>query len=395
MKIGYAQQVITPSLDRPVFLAGFGQNRRAQTVHDDLFARALALRDGPNTLVLCALDLIGFLRIDVLDVCHRVNEQAPGTQVIIASTHTHHGPDTLGLWGPDDKTCGVDPKYMSVLKEIITAIILSSFVDMQPAHIKFASVQVPGLAKNARDPAILDNELTLAQFTHAESGLPLVTLFNFPCHPEVLSSHNPHITSDYPGALRREVEAGTGAPCIFFSGALGGMMTPNVKDHSFAEADVMGKKLAEDGLKLLEETIQTQEAGFRKQTSPIQVKLTNLLFKLAIRRKLLTESRNRQGTVVSEVNLLRVDGLWLATVPGELLPKLGLAIKAEMHTAGAQVAGILGLANDELGYILSKEDFRYPLNPFRPGKHYEETMSLSKAVGPAVVEALRNLIRSQ
>jgi len=29
MKIGYAQDVITPSLDKPVFLAGFGNNRRA------------------------------------------------------------------------------------------------------------------------------------------------------------------------------------------------------------------------------------------------------------------------------------------------------------------------------------------------------------------------------
>jgi hypothetical protein len=27
MKIGYTQAVLTPSLDRPVFLAGFGQNR--------------------------------------------------------------------------------------------------------------------------------------------------------------------------------------------------------------------------------------------------------------------------------------------------------------------------------------------------------------------------------
>ena len=37
MKIGYAQTIITPSLDKPVFLAGFGHNRRAKTIHDDLY----------------------------------------------------------------------------------------------------------------------------------------------------------------------------------------------------------------------------------------------------------------------------------------------------------------------------------------------------------------------
>jgi hypothetical protein len=394
MEIGYSQQIITPSLDRPVFLAGFGQNRRAQTVHDDLYARALALRDGSNTLVLCAMDLIGFFRPDVMNVTRRVSELTPGIQVILVSTHTHHGPDTMGLWGPDDKTCGVDPDYMTTIKDKISRVIISSLENMQPAKIKYTSVQLPGLAKNARDPTIVDNELTLAQFTHSENDLPLVTLFNFPCHPEVLSSQNTHITSDYPGVLRREVEAATGAPCIFFPGALGGMMTPNVIDHSFVEAETMGKKLAEEGLRRLNLTTNSMDAGFKKQTCLIRVKLTNLLFKLAIRRGLLPDLRDRQGFVNSEVNLLKIDGLWLATVPGELLPKLGLAIKKELHAAGALVAGIIGLANDELGYILPKEDFHYPLNPFRPGKHYEETMSLSKTIGPAVVEAIHTILRS-
>lgn len=72
MKIGYAQTVITPSLDKPVYLAGFGNNRRAEAIHDDLYARALAIQDEKKTLVLVALDLIGFFRSDVQDVIRRV-----------------------------------------------------------------------------------------------------------------------------------------------------------------------------------------------------------------------------------------------------------------------------------------------------------------------------------
>ena len=403
MKIGYAQNVITPSLDKPVYLAGFGNNRRAETIHDDLYARALAIQGEKKTLVLVALDLIGFFRSDVQDVLRRVQTSEflknSEVSVVIASTHTHHGPDTMGLWGPDDKTCGVDMEYMSALKQKIVDTIFASLSTLQPASAKWTSVHVPGLAKNARNPEIVDDELTLAQFVGRDGILPYVTLFNFPCHPEVLWEHNPNITSDYVGYLRDEVEKQTGAPCIFFAGALGGMMTPDVKDHSFPEAEYMGKKLAEEGLALLSKVEKPALSLSKGQTSNVSIekkeikaKLTNILYKLAFGRKLLPDVRDKQGYVNSEVNLIKLGDLWFATVPGEMLPKLGLRLKQQMRAAGAKVVGVIGLANDELGYILPSEDFKYPWNPFKPGKHYEETNSIGKEIAPSVMEGIKSLL---
>jgi hypothetical protein len=414
MKIGYAQDVITPALDKPVYLAGFGNDRRATTVHDDLYARALAIQTEQTTLVLVALDLIGFFRPDVQQVIQRVHESHPQLQILIASTHTHHGPDTMGLWGPDDKTCGVVMEYMLALKQKIVDAILASLSTLQPASVKWTSVHVPGLAKNARNPEIMDDELTLAQFIAAD-GKPLATLFNFPCHPEVLWEHNPNITSDYVGYLRDEIEKQTGAPCIFFAGALGGMMTPDVKDHSFAEAEFMGKKLASEGvgalnkvsseqLSVSSETVDRRPKTVGKEAvnghpssvsiekKTISAKLTNILYKLAFGRKLLPDTRDKKGYITTEVNLIKIGDLWFATVPGEMLPKLGLQLKAWMKEAGADVTGIIGLANDELGYILPVEDFKYPWNPFKPGKHYEETNSIGKDIAPKVMDALQVLI---
>ena len=413
MNIGYAQQIITPSLDKPVYLAGFGNDRRAETIHDDLYARALAIQTEQTTLVLVALDLIGFFRPVVYEVIEKVNR--PDVQIIIASTHTHHGPDTMGLWGPDQKTRGVDEVWMSATKQKIVDGIHASLSDastrlstsLEPASVKWASVHVPGLVKNARNPEILDDELTLLQFTTAD-GRPLTTLFNFPCHPEVLWDMNPNLTSDYVHYLREEVEQQTDAPCIFFSGALGGMMTPDVKYHSFEEAESMGRKLAEEGLKALSAvTLQTaddrpqtadkeavggQSSAVRFEKRIIKAKLTNILYKLAFGRKLLPDVRDKKGYIATEVNLIKIGGLWLATVPGELLPKLGLQLKAWMKEAGAQVTGVIGLANDELGYILPVEDFKYPWNPFKPGKHYEETNSIGKDIAPKVMDGLKELV---
>jgi hypothetical protein len=388
MKVGFAQTIITPSLDRPVFLAGFGNNRRAVSVHDDLYACALALSDGQNTIVLCALDLIGFFRPDVYEVIQNIKR--PDVKIVIASTHTHHGPDTMGLWGPDDKTRGVDAAWMSATKEKISATILNALAALKPAAVKWTSVHVPGLAKNARNPEVVDDELTVFQFINTDHR-PLVTGVNFPCHPEVLWEHNPHITSDYVGCLRDEIEKQTGAPCIFFSGALGGMLTPDVKDHSFEEAEFMGKKLAGEGIKALEQVTSEQPPVISLHKKEITLKLTNPLYRIAFWRKLMPDVRQR-GRVTSEVNLVKIGGLWLATVPGEMLPKLGLALKSQLREAGASVAGVIGLANDELGYILPAEDFKYPWNPFRPGKHYEETNSISKEIGPKVMAGLKEIL---
>lgn len=399
MKIGYAQNIITPSLGRPVFLAGFGNDRRAQTIHDDLYVRALAIQTEQTALVLVALDVIGFFRPDVYEVIKKVNR--PDVQIVIASTHTHHGPDTMGLWGPDQKTRGVDEVWMSATKQKIVATITASLSDdsvrlgtsLKPASVKWASVNVPGLVKNARNPEILDDELTLLQFSTAD-GRPLATLFNFPCHPEVLWDMNPHLTSDYVHFLREEAEKQTGAPCIFFSGALGGMMTPDVKEHSFEEAEFMGKKLAGDGLAALSAVKGSEQLSVIGVTKKeIKAKLTNILYKLAFGRKLLPDVRDKKGYITTEVNLIRIGGLWLATVPGELLPKLGLQFKAWMKETGAQVTGVIGLANDELGYILPVEDFKYPWNPFKPGKHYEETNSIGKDITPKVMEGIKSLLR--
>ena len=396
MNIGYSQQAITPSLDKPVYLAGFGNDRRATTVHDDLYVRSLAIQAGDTTLVLAALDLIGFFRPDVLEVLQtlKVSEtfRVLSPQVVIASTHTHHGPDTMGLWGPDQKTRGVDEEYLADIKIKIADVIHASLSALEPASVKWTSVHIPGLVKNARNPGILDDELTLLQFLDTDQR-SLVTLFNFPCHPEVLWDMNPNITADYVHYLREEAEKQTGAPCIFFSGALGGMMTPDVKDHSFEEAEFMGRKLAEEGLKALGEVKSSNQLSvISVAKKEIKARLTNILYKLAFGRKLLPDTRDKQGCIPTEVNLIRIGGLWLAPVPGELLPKLGLQLKAWMKAAGAQVTGVIGLANDELGYILPVEDFKYPWNPFKPGAHYEETNSIGKDITPKVMDAVKEMV---
>src|SRR5712692_139138 len=121
LEAGFAEADITPKLgDKPVYLAGFGQNRRATGVHDPLMARAVVFKHGDRQLAMVSIDVVGFFHENV----EQVRKQLPGFDyVLVSSTHNHEGPDTLGLWGPSPFVSGIDPAYMkSVEEQIVKAV---------------------------------------------------------------------------------------------------------------------------------------------------------------------------------------------------------------------------------------------------------------------------------
>src|SRR5690348_1863790 len=74
LRAGAAKRVVTPDLAKhgPVYMAGFGNNRVATGVHDDLYARCLAIATGRRPLVICGVDVIGLFSDDVARIRARV-----------------------------------------------------------------------------------------------------------------------------------------------------------------------------------------------------------------------------------------------------------------------------------------------------------------------------------
>ncbi len=73
-------------------------------------------------MALCPVDVIGLFYDDVLKIREQVKVQAPEvSQLIVASTLVHEGPDTLGLWGPTPLQTGIDENYLDWLGSQIVA----------------------------------------------------------------------------------------------------------------------------------------------------------------------------------------------------------------------------------------------------------------------------------
>jgi len=291
---GYAQQVITPPLDSPVFLAGFEANRRAESVHDDLWVRALALAFGETRLVLVCIDVIGLGRYHCLEIQEWLHKQWAEMPVIVACTHTHHGPDTIGLWGSAQMHSGVDLDYLNHLKKVAVACCRSALHVLTPVTMRTATVDVPSVVKNFRDPAIIDAELTCIQWVDRTDKI-FATLLIYPCHPEVMWGDNTAITSDYADALRRTVEAATGAPALFCVGALGGMLSPDVPEHSFAASEAMGTHLGQAALGALAGKATYPVTGLMLTQRLFTIPMTNPLFQIAVDHGLFPTSSNRMA----------------------------------------------------------------------------------------------------
>lgn len=375
---GYVK--ITPSLTRKVYLAGYAGNRVAEAVHDDLWARALVLDDGQTRFAVVALDLIGVSNARVQRLRKRITG-VPPENVLIASTHVHSGPDTLGLWGENPVTSGIDPLYMERLESRVAVAVDQAVKSLRPATLRAGAVEVPdGLVYNSRE-AVQDRQLTALRLV-GEDGSTISTVIHYGGHPEVNKSKS--ITSDYVHYVREAVEKRFGGTALFLNGALGGMVTPKVEAHTWEEMQRVGEGVGRSAVQAAEAAQPVRSTRLEITRRQVRLPLENSGFKLFLKSKVLDGELqdNQVPTEVWRVDLGR-QITWM-TIPGEILPRPELELKSRMP---GRYRMVVALGNDELGYILHPED--WPRDLYK----YERTMSVGKETWPILFEAAQELLR--
>jgi hypothetical protein len=388
---GAAMRRITPALDGPpIFLAGFQPNRRATGIDLDLYVRALAMRTDETSVVLVAVDLIGLTLPDIEDIRNRIAEHGLAAQnVIVACTHTHSGPDTIGLWGPQEGLTGRNVIYQEFLKQAIVDIAIEALTFCCPVRMRYATSYLPEFVKNYRTPEIVDNEVAVVQFVKPDGEI-VATLLNLACHPEVLDGESTLLSADYAGAACAAVEAAVGGTALHISGALGGMLSPNIAERSPDGVQRMGRAYAEVALAALASAELCEVPRLAFQRKRFLLPQANPLFRM-VQEIGLTRSRPEiNGMLATECAYLDLGPVQIASIPGELLPRLGFQLKAAMPGPCRILAGI---ADDELGYILPDDEFITPADYRNPGAQYEESMSVGPETGSRFMQAALALIQ--
>lgn len=391
-RAGAASTDITPPDLGRTFLAGFGLDRRAEGVLDALVASALHLESGSARVVLVSADLLALPRLLVDEIRARVRAVAEKRAILCCATHTHSGPDTLGLWGRSlfgklPISSGVDPGYLDWLAGRVAACVDEAVARAVPARLRAASFEVPArwTRNDRRGGARFDGAAALA-FDDLE-GRRIATLVNHASHPETLWSENRLVSPDFPGAFRRRSAGLAGGVPLYVSGPLGAMLTPDVPrdagiDARRAFCEALGNALAE--------LAETELAGAELQSDPAlrhaarTVRLPNANWRFRLFQRLgWLPARTHEGCVENDVHWLRVGDVEGVSAPGEVAPEVGARMRERMR---ARHRLILGLCDDEVGYVLEPGMFD------DPEYRYEATVSLGRDTARVLLAAQDALV---
>ncbi len=385
--VGAASTTIDP--DAGAFIAGDRKNRQFTGVHDDLYLKSVVFDDGATPIALVAVDCIGLPYPVVQQIRQAVakkvqNIALPKDRVIVVSSHTHAGPDVIGIWGPDDTTSGVDPKYVDRLVETASTQVAAATVSRQPATLRFAETESgEGWVVNDCEAGVVDRSVVVLQCLDAD-GANIATLTNFACHPTCTDGTVSEVSADYVGAFYDEMSGLYPGEHLFLQGAIGGWIQPVTPERTFALAEDYGKRFAADVLAAMEHMNPVEDTTMRFANKVFTIPVANEGFKQLSALGIV--DRPMGDTVETEVAWIAIGPVQIATHPGETSPIHGWKTK-ELMDSGPKL--VVGLGLDELGYILKPEYFEGDTMPYA---EYLVSMSPGPEAGPAMMAALESII---
>lgn len=375
--VGAAEADITPT--EPPWLAGFDLGRRATEIGAPLKARALVFAFGAQRVAIVGIDNLGLQRQDV-DWIKGGIIGIPIGNVFLAASHTHAGPDLVGMWGWWFVTSGRDPAYLALVRRRVAEAVAEAAAAAVPARVVHGIARLPatGLVKNANRRGVFDRDLHVLHATARDDGRPVGTLIHFACHPEVLSRRNTAVSPDFVGALCDAWQERGRGQAVFVNGALGAMVSPDVRSRDADGVAAAGRTLCDIAGRALEAAQELTIDSIEVRRRDLYLPMTSLGLVFA-RQTVVIPRPTHRGMLRSTVGYLRLGPLEIACVPGEMEPGLAERLRRE---SGRPDLLLFGLIDDEVGYLMAERDAR--AEDFA----YERTMSPCVDAGERVLRAL-------
>jgi hypothetical protein len=282
---------ITPS--ESVVLTGYAnRNGLSTSVHRSLSSRCAALKVGGETACLVANDLLDIMPEMTQEIIGTIAEETaiPASNVFVHAIHTHSAPGMeYGLSEANDRYIrwAISMIVLNAVKTVLETPAYqtcslrhgSARCDIS-ANRRFIDPQTGIAAKVSNNQGANDQEVNILQMVDS-TGVPVLTLFNFACHPVILGYDSIVVSTDYPGAARETIEQALGGMAIFLNGAAGNI-NPCLTDQTDpAIADQEGRKL---GVAVVNSTMEAWNG-------PLDIQIRNRTIHLPYRDQQMTAER--------------------------------------------------------------------------------------------------------
>lgn len=421
----------------PVWIAGFHNHKPAIAAHDDLWSRTFVIEDDKTRMAVVALDVIGLGSDEIITIRKSLSDELDLDYVIISSSHTHDGPDVIGMWGDSYYKSGVDKAYIKWLQAQVKRSIESAIDQLRPAKLQFAQnlTGAKEMVEDTRPPIVFDPALRLIQAIDAEADTTLGTVLQWSNHPETIWADNLYLSSDFVHYFRAGVEKGiydgdsvvtkgVGGVAVFLNGSIGGLMTTSpelgikapFKDTiyqtpSFDKVEAQGTRLAMLALEAFRQSKDTLYKGsIGLRAISVELPMENPLYRLGGILGVLDKGYSSWMKIRSEVCAWTLGEAIFLHQPGELYPEILIGgietpegqdfnIKAienpplnnfMTHTYQFHV----GLSNDMIGYIIPKSqwDESEPYTYQVEDGHYGEINSIGPEAAPILYDAMKQVL---
>ena len=387
LRAGLGKVDITP--DRPVRMGGYESRKDPSLgVHDPLGARALALEENGQRLVLVSIDTLGFynetaepLRRGILDECN-----LKPSELFLCAIHTHSAP----ILTFDIEKARANAEYTSKLGTQLIQVVRTALEKLEPvqASVCFGSSPVgvnrrevvqqsPTNSKVVlgRNPwRMTDREVQVLKLVRADAGKPEGVMFAYPTHSTSLGPKNYLISGDIHGIAEQFLEHYFGENFVApgFAGASGNIdpwvrVLPDFRATNgwVPEPVLLGTLLGEEVARVLE--------------GP-QILLTNYTVRSQLRTVTLPgkgiegAEPSTNSTAPINVTIARVGEIAFVGWGGEIFNEVGQAVK---KASPFRYTFILTHCNGAAGYLPTRESY--------PEGGYEVE---SSRFGPGAAEGL-------
>ena len=206
MQAGFAKECVTPPPG--MAMEGLGQAGGIESIHDDLYVRALALAHADERVLIIGCDLLFFEHDDISRIKNAIVGKIglPPERILLNVSHNHAGP-RLTHWAYSD---GADPGYLAnVETAFVRAAIAAQAAPREvtlwagetrtdlPVSRRKPEANGQVLWKPYRKGIVCDAVPFCLLKDKANKVVAL--LFSVSCHPSMI--YFTHITAEYPGAI--------------------------------------------------------------------------------------------------------------------------------------------------------------------------------------------------
>jgi hypothetical protein len=351
--------------------------------------RATVVDDGRNAVAIASLEEQGWfaayeneptgLRDMAIDIAKRV-PRLPVSHIVLASDHSHSAPDTLGAWG------GPPPGYMAFVKRQVVTAVTQAYADRAYANLVAGHSDASDLIYNQSCSEALNQSKQPSYpgpdvcATPGKDGMVRVLQATSPSgrHPLTFMAYAAHGTAgggnglhgDWPQFLSDAMSRQYGGVGLAMVGALGGTQ-PCRPTCAFTKPTNPGYNVADRKTAIVlnySAHVADALAHARRITGPVaaaQGFIREPIVGPAV-TALFTAGkyagagllRNHEPpwvnaqTIRTIVGALRIGSVVVAATPGEAFPRIRQDVQDAVGSQASEVIS-LGLANDQLGYLIS------------------------------------------